>query len=288
MIVIGMHSSEKGEHVARYCREHSIRKVFIFSPKKFTFTCSAANHEHIEYDNIIRYRYYYRMLQEIDDTSLVVINECMRTQDRNDLTYNCLRNFLNQTTHQIIFQYLPQIDTFDDFMILFDFDTRSRWKREKWSERLRPELRVMVAERVPEFSTIRVPVDEATRRRYEIEKRKLIDGIGLKDPHTIPRNLYLMSGRAKLSSVNTKQHYVGRNNRFKIATMRSYVDVSFPERCSVFELPHSFIRFSDFLALSRQSEVPILVADLKVDAWYQLRYLDWSQRVKDTYATLLG
>jgi hypothetical protein len=262
--------------------------VFIFSPQKFTLSCSFPEHEHVEYDNIIRYRYYYRMLQEIDDSSLVIVNECLRTQDRNDLTYNCLRNFLNQTKHQIIFQYLPLIDTFDDFMILFDFDTRSRWKREKWSERLRSELNVYFTDKSPSLDAIEVSVDEAVRCSYEKEKRKLIDGIGLKDPHTIPRNLYLMSGRSKLSSIAAEQEYVGRNNRFKIATMRGYTEPTFPENNIVFEYPHSFIRFSDFLALSRQQSASALVADLKVDTWYHQRYLDWSQRIKDAYATLLG
>ena len=61
--------------------------------------------EFIEWADIIEYRYYYRLLQEIGSKTLVVVNECLRTQARHDLTYNCMRLFLNQTDHRLIFQY---------------------------------------------------------------------------------------------------------------------------------------------------------------------------------------
>lgn len=288
MICLGLNDTEKDVRISKYCRDNGIDKVFILSPAKFRFGCSFSNHEQIEYDQIIQYKYFYRLLQEIGPNTLVVVNECLRTQDRYGLTYNCIRNYLNQTHHQIVFQYLPLIDQFDDFMILVDLDTRSRWKREKWSEGLRCEFQLEISPVEIVLHPTKIKTDAKTKRAYVAEKRKLIDGIGLKDPHTIPRNLYLMSGKAKLSHVNGGDCYVGRNNRFKIAGMRTYADTEFPYSSTVFEYCHNFINFSDFLALSRQAIVPVLVADLKVDEWYNRRYAEWTQRVRDAYATIHG
>ena len=67
-----------------------------------------------------------------------------------------------------------------------------------------------------EIAGVAVETNAKLRMAYAQNKRKLIDRIGLKDPHTIPRNLYLMSGKAKLSHVMGERNYIGRNNRFKL------------------------------------------------------------------------
>lgn len=289
MIGLGLDDSAKNDAIARHCADHGIRKVFILSPEKFRFACSFEIHEHIEYADIIRYRFYYRLLQEIDKDVLVVVNECLRTQNRHDLTYNCIRNYLNQTSHQIIFQRLPIIDQWADFMTLVDWDTRSKWKREAFRPDMLEGLTVRV-EPVPlRLRALQVPVDDKTRVAYQREKRKLIDGIGLKDPHTIPRNLYLMSGRAKLDYVDPAKRYVGRNDRFKLPNLTTFKEPAYPDApYTVFEFCHNVIDFSDFLALSGQTEVRALVADLKVDRWYFERYQSWIRRIEDAYATIHG
>lgn len=287
MICLGYTAAEKDACVSEYCAAHDIARVFVLTPDRFRVALSA-EHEAVEWAEIIEYRFFYRLLQEIDASTLIVINECLRTQKRSDLTYNCMRHFLQQTEHQIVFQYLPLIDTFDDFMILFDFDTRSRWKRDKWRPEMRSEVDLHVREAAPTFEPIDVPTDEKTKAAYAREKRKLIDGIGLKDPHTIPRNLYLMSGKAKLPHVDTGARYVGRNNRFGLSNLETYRDVSEPGGRTVFELPHNFIDFADFLSVSRQRKAKVLRADLKVDHWYFDRYQAWAGRLADAYATLRG
>lgn len=288
MIGIGLSVDEKRESIARYCTERGIRRVFGLSPLAFQFPCDAPGFEWIEWADIIRYRYYYRLLQEIDRDTLVVVNECLRTQNRHDLTYNCIRNFLHQTTHQLVFQRLPLIDTFDDFMILFDFDTRSRWKREKWRPEFLGEVELEVRPLAPRLRRIDVPTDAKTKDAYAREKRKLIDNIGLKDPHTIPRNLHLFAGKAKLSVVAEASRYVGRNNRFKLPNLETYDDAVGQAERTVFEFCHRFIDFSDFLARTDTLELDVLVSDLKVDVWYFERFTAWAKRLEGAYATLLG
>lgn len=288
MIGIGLSVDEKRESIARYCTERGIRRVFGLSPLAFQFPCDAPGFEWIEWADIIRYRYYYRLIQEIDRDTLVVVNECLRTQNRYELTYNCIRNFLNQTPHQLVFQRLPLIDTFDDFMILFDFDTRSRWKREKWRPEFLGEVELEVRPLAPRLRRIDVPTDSKTRESYAREKRKLIDNIGLKDPHTIPRNLHLFAGKAKLSVVAEASRYVGRNNRFKLPNLETYDDAVGQAERTVFEFCHRFIDFSDFLARTDTLELDVLVSDLKVDVWYFERFTAWAKRLEGAYATLLG
>jgi len=298
MIYLGLQNSEKRDIIHAYCQENTVQKTFIFSPEKFQL--SYEDTEVVEWKNLIRYIYFYRLLREIDKDTLVIVNECLRTQNRNDLTYNCMRHFLNQTDHQIIFQYLPIIESLKDFFILFDFDTKSRWKKETRTELL-PHAKIEVSPVHVSFRSIRVPTPDTLKARYQKEKQKLFDNIGLKDPHTIPRNLYLLAGKEKLNYLSSESQtdlfvsdnggqntwYIGRNNRFKIEKFQTFREKDFPhERYTVFEFCHNFIDFCDFISLSHQYEFDVLAADLKVEQWYIQRYSEWAQEIDNVYSIL--
>lgn len=286
MICLGYNNEEKKTTIDKYCEDHNIDKIYLFSPKRFQVECSHPLHEVIEWSDIIMYKYYYRLLQEIDGNSLIVINECLRTQNRHDLTYNCLRLYLQQAGYQIIFQYLPIIDTIDDFMVLFDFDTKSRWKREKFHRGLLKECQLNIRLADLSLTAIDINVDDKTRTAYNKKKRQLIDGIGLKDPHTIPRNLLLVGGKIKLEHIDTELQYVGRNKRFKLPNMQTYRETENPGLYTVFEFCHNFIDFLDFLSVSRETTIDVMVADLKVDQWYFQRYRELVERIHETYSIL--
>jgi hypothetical protein len=287
MIFLGLTDTEKEERLTKYCQTNSIQKIFILSPNRFrpSFNLPCET-EHIEWSQIIEYHFFYRLLQEIKNSTLVVVNECLRTQNRNDLTYNCIRHFLNQTKHQIIFQYLPLIDTFEDFMTLFDFDTRSRWKRESFRTDLLNECTLEIKPINLSWNATLIQTDSKTKEAYSREKNKLIANVGLRDPHTIPRNLYLISGKSKIKHISPNLQYVGRNNRFNLNNLHTFKEITTKENFTVFELCHNFIDLIDFLTISRQTHIPILVSDLKVDQWYFERYQNWDQRLKDAYSAL--
>lgn len=286
MIYLGLTPEQKRTVIADYCQQHGITHIVMLSPAKFAFDAPVT--ETIDWPEIIMYRTFYRLLQEISSQSLVVVNECLRTQNRYDLTYNCIRHFLNQAGHQLIFQWLPIIDTIEDFMIIFDFDTRSQWKRERFDSELLAECALKIATQCPLLTAIPCATDTKLRDAYQQEKKKLIDGIGAKDPHTIPRNLYLMSGKARMQAVDAFRGWqIGRNNRFKADRWQTYKEDSYSNApYTVFELPHNFIDFADFMALSQQTELSVLVADLPVDHWYFTRYQQWAKRIEDGYASL--
>jgi hypothetical protein len=287
VICLGYHDTEKADLVRKYRREHEIDKVVILSPEMFGWL-DVQDADKIEYDQIIKYKVFYRLLQEINSRTLIVVNECLRTQNRHDLTYNCIRHYLNQTQHQIVFQYLPIIESLDDFMILVDFETQSRWKREKLSPEILRECWIDVRDVSPVFQNITVETTKAERAAYQKEKRKLIDNIGLRDPHTIPRNLYLVTGKPKLRAVDPAGKYLGRNARLKLPNLVTYREPLYEGEHIVFEFCHNHIEFADFLTLSRQRDLSVLVATEKVDRWYFERYLAWAERIRDAYATISG
>lgn len=284
-ICLGFATEEKRRRIVAYRQEHGISRCVVLAPARFATAVPDA--EAVEWAEIIQYKFFYRLLQEIDSTTLVVIDECLRTQNRHDLTYNCIRHYLNQTRHQLIFQHLPIIDDIDDFMVLVDFETRSRWRREKFRRDFLDGLSLEVKPVNPRLSATLMPVDEKLKKKYDAEKKKLFDNIGLKDPHTIPRNLHLIGGARKLQAIDPARRYVGRNNRYALENLRTYKDFAAGEaqEVTVFELPHNFIDFSDMMTISRQERYEVLTTDLPVDRWYMERYENWAGRVRDAYAS---
>ncbi len=300
MIFLGYDDPAKKIEINHYLSTHDIHKTVVISADEFPLPLPDT--DQITYSGVIRYVVFYRLLQEIDDHTLIVINECLRTQNRYDLTYNCIRNYLNQTNHQLIFQQLPQIDTQDDFMILFDFDSRSRWKRQKFDpDLIRDNTQVQVNPLPLEFTRIDVPTSPTIQAKYIQERDRLFTTLGAKDPHTLPRNLYLLGGKDKLAYIDAHaypqlslfdqgapdQRYVARNKRLGRDCIITYADVT-PDGSpyTIVEFPHRFIDFSDFLRRTGQARSEVLVADLKVDHWYFQRYSEWKDRIYETYAGL--
>lgn len=287
MIYLGFNN--KREIINNYIQKNNIKKVFILSPKKFYFSYDK---EFIEWNQIIMYRFFYRLLQEIDKDTLIVINECLRKQNRYDLTYNCIRHFLNQTNHQIIFQYLPIIEKFEDFFILFDFDTRTKWKGQKNKELLKNiEIKKNIID--IKLNKIEIKTDQKIKDIYNIQKEKLISNIGLKEPDTIPRNLYLFAGKYKLQNINqdnlfsdNNNFYVGRNNRFKLKNFKTFKESEYKEKYTIFEFCHNYIDFIDFLNLSKQTNFEVLLTDLKIDDWYIERYNSWIKELNNVYSII--
>lgn len=284
MLRLGFKDLQKKEIVTEYCRLNNINKVYVFSPEKFRLDVEW-NGENINYKDIIMYKFYYRLIKDIGENDLIVVNECLRTQNRGDLTYNCIRQYLLQTKHQIIFQYLPQIDTFDDFMVLLDFDTRTKFKMQSFEKSMLKDVDLSFNQVNISFTPIDVKVSDKVKAQYENKKKKLFDQIGMKDPHTIPRNLYLIGGKSKLEKVESGKLYIGRNKRFKLGSIDTFRNLPTDHRV-VFEFEHNFINVSDYISKSYACELEVLKTDLKVDDWYFERYTNWSKRIKDGYANL--
>lgn len=286
MIVLGYSTLEKSSKIDEYVQANDIDKIVILSPRKFMFPfCSTLPFEWLEYKDIIEYKPFYRLLQEINKRTLVVVNECLRTQNRNDLTFNCIRHYLNQTTHQIVFQFLPIIDGINDFMTLFDFDTRSQWKRYPFDAGLLERSQVVAKEIPISFDVVRVEASQKTKSLYCRKKAELFSGLGLKDPHTIPRNLYLIGGKERSEAAGNLPA-LARNQRLQL-DCQTYKEGSYPSQpYFVVDMPHNHIDFNDMVTLSGQSRFSVAATDLKVDQWYISRYQKWKEELDHVYAVL--
>lgn len=286
MIHLGCDPQHKRELIRTEVLAGNYRKVVLLSPAKFAFD-PGVEHQAVDWPEIIMYRTFYPLLQSIDETTLVVVNECLRTQDRNDLTYNCMRHYLAQAGGQLVFQRFPFIDELEDFMILFDFDTRSRWKRERYDEDLLRECGLTIQPRTPNIVPVNVPISATLYHHYQEEKRERFAKLGKKDPNTLPRTLYLWGGKPKLEHIHPKFWHIGRNNRFRLEHFQTYKEHDFKHApYVVFELPHNIVDFIDFLTISEQVEVKVLSTDLPADKWYVERYSAWARRLDHGYASL--
>lgn len=302
MIFIGYDDQDKIIEIERYQATHDIHKVVIISADEFPLFISEA--DQVTYSDVIMYVTFYRLLQEIDENTLIVINECLRTQNRYDLSYNCIRNYLTRTNHQLIFQQLPLIDTHEDFMILFDFDTGSRWRRRKFDiDLVLDNAKVCVNPLPISFNRIEIPTAQTTKKKYVKEREKRFAVLGVKDPHTLPRNLYLIGGKDKLAYIDSlvkpqlslfgdnrnghhTSYYVARNKRLNRENIITYSDVLPDRQYTIIEFPHRFIDFSDFIRRTGQAQSNVLMTDLKVDDWYFNRYTEWSERIHELYTDL--
>ena len=85
-----------------------------------------------------------------------------------------------------------------------------------------------------------MPTSEATRHKYVQERERLFAELGARDPHTLPRNLYLLGGRDKADWIAGQRllaqpalfgepaapvQYVARNKRLGNGCVVTYDDV---------------------------------------------------------------
>lgn len=135
------------------------------------------------------YKFFYRLIEEIDNDSLLIFDECMRTQNRNELTYNCAHHYCNQTQHKIIFEYFPFIDDNSNFMILLDFVNKGKYKGKGFDWEMLKGEDIQIKNNILHLEVESIDISEKQKDSYRAEKEKLFDGLGNKDPDTIPRAL---------------------------------------------------------------------------------------------------
>lgn len=301
MIYLGLTPPERADAIRAYMVEHNITKVYMFTPPRFmlpgwTEEWTTPETEPggqpgrwIEWRFVQFYRYYYRLLQEIDHGTLVVLNEPLRSQNRHCLDYNCVRQYLQQTRHVLIFLTLPIIAEPDDFMVPIDWCTRSRWKREPFDAAMLSEVVVRGRAVLPTFERVPVACTPATHRRYAVLRERLFAEIREnidKDPHVLPRNLAQVSGADKAAVLGECEPYLARSQRLGGA-VATFADVSSAGRRTVLELPHNFGQYVDALTVTGAPDVRLLVGDTKADRWYADRYDAWAGRVRDVATTAL-
>lgn len=234
--------------------------------------------EFVPYSEIIMYRTFYPLLQKIDNTYLLVFDECMRVKNRSDLTYNCAHHYCNQTKHILVFEFFPFIDEPKDYMILLDLVDPNRYKGKNFSVKLLEEQPVSVIGHSYEFSCLDCLLDKGSARKYQAAKSKLFDNLGNRDPDTIPNALQLFVGRWK--PIEPGKLYVARNLRKGKPNVYTFRAFAPSVRYRLIDLPMRQLVFNDFVKKSGCASLEFVHTHLNIDNYFYDRYRVWFKEVE--------
>lgn len=285
MIYLGLSPAQKQVEIERYAETHGIARIVVLSPPALSFSVQAGDIpiQQVAYAEIIEYATYYPLMQALDSHSLLVINECLRVQNRYDLTYNCIRNYVTQTPHRLIFQTLPIVSSREDIMVLHDWERGERYLREPFSENALEGIAIQ-GQRLPiriEAQTVSAPA--GMHDQYAALKTELASQLraSRKTPlEVLPRKLYKVGRPARLAkspslpalSTFTQK---GKSLGYGLA----------PALSTVVDLPLSFAEFNEYIARTSQHEFNVIGTDLKADQWFAGRYAAWQEELAHAYAT---
>ena len=279
MIRIGIKNSEKDLLIQEYIKNNpEVEHVIVFSPEQFRLDCE---YEQYGWDDVIMYKYFYPLLEKIDNSYLLVINEMLRTANRSELTYSCLRHYLNQTPHRLIVNWFPMINDKNDFMVLLDLDHPGRFKGIGYSPGITDGIDVQGKDRRPEVEILNASTPERAFEEYAAERDRLFDSLGNKDPDTIPRRLHLYAGRFK--EISAAEKYVARNKRFKAPNVTTYKDAPDGGRISI-DIPFRRLELNDYLFRVNEYRLRFLATQLKVDQYYAGDLARWDREAGELIA----
>lgn len=285
MIRIGLNSREKQKELDTYLEDSKIKKIFCFYFKKFPIKFKTnIEIEYIEYADIEMYEYFYRLLEEIDESSLIIINECMRTQNRSELIYNCSHHYLNQTPHKIIFEFFPIIADKNDFMILLDFQNKGKYKGKSFDYIFLQNEDIKIKPFRVRLNPVNVDIEKKDVERYEKKKEQLFNNLGQKDPDTIPRNLQLFAGDLKKKAIVPEELYIARNKRFKLDNVFSYDDINKQGNYTVIDTHYRRLNFNDFLKTTQMNKIKYFSTILPIDGVIINEFSEWKARLDSIYA----
>jgi hypothetical protein len=276
---------EKQKEINNYLLNNKIKKIFVFYYKNFTVKYKAdCEIEYIEYADIEMYKYFYRLLEEIDNTSLIIMDGCMRTQYRSELIYNCAHHYLNQTPHKIVFEYFPIIDTKDDFMILLDFENKGKYKGKSFDYIfLQVEDKKIKPHRI-KMELINVEVTEKDKEKYNAKRDNLFNSLGSKDPDTIPRALQLYVGDLKKKAIEPGKLYVARNKRMKLDNVLTYSDITYKGDYIIVDTHYRRLNMNDFIKTTGMHAIKYLCTTLSIDNVIITEFSKWKGRLDAIYA----
>ena len=285
MIRIGFTHEQKQRAIDEYLSEHHIKKIYCFYYKDFPYRYNVDTEiEYIEYADIEMYKYFYRLLEEIDQDCLIIIDELMRTRNRSELIYNCLHHYLSQTPHRIVFEYFPIIEEVEDFMILLNFENKDKYYGKGFHFLYLQEEDIMMIPREIELNVIPVETTERERKQYEMKKEKMFETLGNKHPDVIPRNLQLLAGDFKKKSIQSQHIYVARNKRHKLENVVTYKDIEKNNHYIIIDFHYRRVNFNDFLKFTGIAKVDYLCTSLPIDQYYVNEFNRWKVEVESLYA----
>lgn len=285
MIRIGLTHSDKQHFINEYLKNNGIKKVYCFYFKKFKYEYEVpCEIEYIEYADIEMYKFFYRLLEEINDNSLIIMDECMRTQNRNELIYNCAKHYLNQTGHRIIFEYLPFIEDADDFMILMDLNKPGKYKGRRFDYSFLKDEDIKAKPIHFELDVVNIGHTDNELEKYNKKRDNLFDNLGMKDPETVPRALQLLAGDYKKKAIENGCIYMARNKRFKLKNVYTYDEAESDIQYIILDFHYRRLNMNDYLKKTGIRRIDYISTGLSIDNILITKFNEWIDRLEDFYA----
>lgn len=172
--------------VEDYLKNNQIERVFIIGDK--IDLDPSVRVDHITYTETILYKFYYPWLKNITSNCLVVWNNAMRTRNRHDLHYNCIRQYMQQAEHRIIFEYFPIKEKEEEFMILWDMTLNNPFLKEAYAECDFSQGEIHLGDIRFDVRKTFVELDKEELVAYAAEKERIVGEVK-KDPNIVPRRL---------------------------------------------------------------------------------------------------
>jgi hypothetical protein len=284
MIYLGLFNEEKVAVINKLMAKNAYDRIYFITHKRFNLPITGV--EVVTYEDIIEYAYYYRIIENTTQKTLIILNELLRDKNRNNLTFNCIRTFLNNTNNILIFNFLPIIESRDSFCALYDFETQNKYKYSKFDE-LDFSLAKTNCRKIDlNFNFIKAPVNLFDLENYEAYKKKLFHSFNKKDPDVIPRELQLFASKVKEQLINQRDIYVVRNKRMKHKNTITYKN-DIPEGIyKIFDIPFNYLDFIDFVFFSKQQNIDIISSDLKVDVFFESRLQTFKNELDYVYSKI--
>lgn len=286
LIRIGLNEKQKQNEIMTYVKNNSIKNVIVFSPEKIFMELPELEVpiRQIGYKEIIMYRTFFPLLEEIDKDYLLVANELMRDVNRNCLTYNCYAKYTNQTLHRIVFNFHPIISSSKDIMILVDFDNSQKNKGLGLADISLGGYDIQCVQKKYNLNVLKIPLPEGAVKEYEEEKERLFDSLGNKNPDTIPRNLHIWTGKYKAVFINDTEFYIARNQRFKKPNVSVFKNAEAGRHYTLLDFPVRQIELNDFLRTTEQENLKYMSTGLNIDNVYTSTFNNWIKEVENIYA----
>lgn len=284
MIYLGYSEEEKKQVIESLRANEQFDRIYMLTTERFRFDVEGV--EVVTYNDLIQYAYYYRIIENTTSRSLIILNEVLRDRNRNNLTYNCIRTFLNNTANVLVFNFLPIIDGKEDFCSLFDFASHSKYKYSSFEELPLGEVSITktIVDLNIEFNE--VPLSLFDTESYDLYKQKLFSDFSLKDPDVIPRDLQIYASKFKKKAIRKEHNYICRNARIKGSNIFTYKKKVPKGEYVVFDIPFSMVDFADFLHESRCFNLEVLTSSLKVEQFFKQKLIDFKNNVEYVYSKI--
>lgn len=268
---------DKQKIISYYIENNDVKKVLVIYSKQRNEYVTGIETRYIELHLAKAPETHYELLQYINRHTLIVMDDLLVSQQRYMNEYNCVANFVNQTPHRLVFNYLPFIEQKDDFMILLDFYNRVKYKGERFDYELFKDFKYFIKPVHIKINFHEVNVTDEDIRTYNQHRDKLFAEIGLANPQTIPNRLSAMCGDIKYK-VAPFDKMIARNRRYKNLTTFKDSTVN-----PILEFPVKRQDFVEWVSRTKQTEIDVLTSQLSMDEWYKQDYLNWIERLEEFY-----